>query len=183
MRLSAYWRHRALASSRRTGDSGSTGAACRRRGRWGGRWGGSLWTAIGAGRTIRSWSCAPWRYGWSSEPDPDTDPEDAERLGRQLRDELRDLDVDDVEPVEGGPPPDGAKSGGVDLADRVAGHPRPAAGCSAPVIGTITAWLTRGAGDHKVTVTIDGDTLELGRATDAERAEIVDAFVRRHRPV
>ena len=35
------------------------------------------------------------------EPDPDTDPEDAERLGRQLRDELRDLDVDDVEPVEG----------------------------------------------------------------------------------
>ena len=53
----------------------------------------------------------------------------------------------------------------------------------APVIGTIKAFLTRGAGDHKVTVTIDGDTLELGRATDAERAEIVDAFVRRHQPV
>jgi hypothetical protein len=51
------------------------------------------------------------------------------------------------------------------------------------VIGTIKAWLTRGAGDHKVTVTIDGDTLELGRATDTERAEIIDAFVRRHQPV
>ena len=55
-------------------------------------------------------------------------------------------------------------------------------GVVAPVIGTIKAWLARGAGAHKVTVTIDGDTLELGRATDAERAEIVDAFVRRHQP-
>ncbi len=45
------------------------------------------------------------------DPDPDTDPEDRERLGRQLRDELRALDVDGVAPIEGGPPPDGAKSG------------------------------------------------------------------------
>lgn len=116
------------------------------------------------------------------EPDPDTDPDDAERLGRQLRDELRDLDVDDVEPVAGGTPPDGAKSGALTSLTEwlvtLAGG-----GVLAPVIGTITAWLTRGAGDHKVTVTIDGDTLELGRATDTERAEIVDAFVRRHRPV
>ena len=114
-------------------------------------------------------------------PDPDTDPEDAERLGRQLRDELRDLDVDDVEPVPAGPPPAGAKSGLLTSLTEwlvtLAGG-----GVLAPVIGTITAFLTRGAGDHKVTVTIDGDTLELGRATEAERAEIVDAFVRRHQP-
>ena len=113
------------------------------------------------------------------EPDPDTDPDDAERLGRQLRDELRDLDVDDVEPVAGGAPPAGAKSGALTSLTEwlvtLAGG-----GVLAPVIGTIKAWLTRGAGDHKVSVTIDGDTLELGRATDAERAEIIDAFVRRH---
>jgi len=116
------------------------------------------------------------------EPDPDTDPDDAERLGRQLRDELRDLDVDDVEPVAGGAPPPGAKSGALTSLTEwlvtLAGG-----GVLAPVIGTITAWLTRGAGDHKVAVTIDGDTLELGRATDTERAEIIDAFVRRHQPV
>jgi len=116
------------------------------------------------------------------EPDPETDPEDAERLGRQLRDELGDLDVDDVEPVDGALPPDGAKSGAVasltEWLVTLAGG-----GVLAPVIGTIKAFLTRGAGDHKITVTIDGDTLELGRATDAERSEIVDAFVRRHQPV
>jgi hypothetical protein len=89
------------------------------------------------------------------EPDPDTEPEDAERLGRRLRDELLDHDV---EPVPAG--------GGV----------------LAPVIGTIRAWLAGGAGDRKVPATIDGDTPELLRATDAERAANVDAFVRRHQP-
>jgi hypothetical protein len=115
------------------------------------------------------------------QPDPDTDPEDGERLGRQLRDELRDLDVDDVEPVEGAPPPDGAKSGVlVSLTEWLV--TLSGGSVIAPVISTIKAWLARGSGTHKVTVTIDGDTLELGRATDAERAEIVEAFVRRHQP-
>ena len=44
------------------------------------------------------------------EPEPGTDPEDVERLGRQLRNELRSLDVDDVSAVDGAAPPDGAKS-------------------------------------------------------------------------
>lgn len=114
-------------------------------------------------------------------PDPDTDPEDAERLGRQLRDELRDLDVDDVEPVEEALPPDGAKSGVLtSLSEWLV--TLGGAGVLAPVIGAIRAFLTRGAGDHRVTVTIDGDTIELGRASDAERAQLVDAFVRRHQP-
>jgi hypothetical protein len=116
------------------------------------------------------------------ETDPDTDPEDVDRLGRQLRDELRDLDVDDVEPVAGSAPPDGAKSGALaSLTEWLV--TLGGGGVLAPVLGTITAWLTRGTGSHKVTVTIDGDTLELGRATDTERAEIIDAFVQRHQPV
>ena len=115
------------------------------------------------------------------QPDPDSDPEEGERLGRQLRDELRDLDVDDVEPVEGALPPDGAKSGVLtSLTEWLV--TLSGGGVVLPVIGAIKAWLARGTGNHKVTVTIDGDTLELGRATDAERAEIVDAFVRRHQP-
>jgi hypothetical protein len=115
------------------------------------------------------------------EPDPETDPEDRERLGRQLRDELRELDVDDVEPVVGALPPDGAKSGVlVSLTEWLV--TLSGGGVLVPVISTIKAWLARGAGSHKVTVTIDGDTLELGRATDAERAELVETFVRRHQP-
>jgi hypothetical protein len=115
------------------------------------------------------------------EPGPDTDPEDAERLGRQLRDELRDLDVDDVTTVEGGPPPPGSKGAAALLTEwlvTLSGG----GGVFVSVIGTIKAWLGGRAGAHKVTVTIDGDTLELSSATPEERAQLVESFVRRHQP-
>ena len=114
------------------------------------------------------------------EPDPGTDPEDRERLGRQLRGELRELDVDEVATVESGPPPPGSKGAAAALTEwlvTLSGG----GGVFVSVIGTIRAWLEGRAGAHKVTVTIDGDTLELSSATAAERAELVDAFVRRHR--
>jgi hypothetical protein len=115
------------------------------------------------------------------EPDPDTDPEHRERLGRQLRDELRDLDVDDVATVESGAAPAGSKGVGMALTEwlvTLSGG----GGVFVSVIGTIKAWLGGRAGAHKVTVTIDGDTLELSSATAAERAELVETFVRRHQP-
>ena len=115
------------------------------------------------------------------EPDPGTDPEDRERLGRQLRDELRDLDVDGVSTVDSGPPPPGSKGVGTALTEwlvTLSGG----GGVFVSVIGTIKAWLGGRAGAHKVTVTIDGDTLELSSATAAERAELVETFVRRHQP-
>jgi hypothetical protein len=115
------------------------------------------------------------------EPDPDTDPEDRERLGRQLRNELKDLDVDDVATVEAGPAPPGSKGVGLALTEwlvTLSGG----GGVFVSVIGTIKAWLGGRAGAHKVTVTIDGDTLELSSATAAERAELVETFVRRHQP-
>ena len=115
------------------------------------------------------------------EPDPDTDPEDGERLGRQLRDELRDLDVDDVASVDGPAPPGGSKGAVASLTEwlvTLSGG----GGVIVTVISTIRDWLARGAGAHKVTLTIDGDTLELDRATDAERAQLVETFVRRHQP-
>ena len=113
------------------------------------------------------------------EPDPDTDPEDRERLGRQLRNELRGLDVDEVATVEGAAPPDGSKGAAAALAEwlvTLSGG----GGVFVSVIGTIRAWLGGRVGAHKVTVTIDGDTLELNSATAAERAELVETFVRRH---
>lgn len=115
------------------------------------------------------------------EPDQDTDAADGERLGRQLRNELRALDVDEVTTVDGGAPPPGAKGTATDLTEwlvTLSGG----GGVFVTVIGTIRAWLGSRAGAHKITVTIDGDTLELSSATAGERAELVDAFVRRHRP-
>ena len=115
------------------------------------------------------------------EPDPDVDPEDRERLGRQLRDELRALDVDEVTTVEGVPPPPGSKGAATLLTEwlvTLSGG----GGVFVSVIGTIKAWLGGRAGAHKITVTIDGDTLELSSASAAERAELVETFVRRHQP-
>src|SRR3954468_23279757 len=106
------------------------------------------------------------------EPDPDTDPEDHERLGRQLRDELRELDVDRVAPADSGPPPPGSKGVATALTEwLVTIRGSGGGGVLVSVIATIRAWLGGRAGAHKVTVTIDGDTLELSSATAAERAE------------
>ena len=116
------------------------------------------------------------------EPDPETDPEERERLGRQLRNELRELDVDDVSAVEGAPPPDGSKSGVVASLTELLVTMSGGGGVVVTVIATIRDWLSRRGAGHKVTVTIDGDTLELSSATPAERAELVETFVRRHQP-
>jgi hypothetical protein len=116
------------------------------------------------------------------EPEPGTDPEDVEHLGRQLRNELRELDVDDVSAVEGAPPPDGSKSGVVASLTELLVTMSGGGGVIVTVIATIRDWLSRRGAGHKVTVTIDGDTLELSSATPAERAELVETFVRRHQP-
>jgi hypothetical protein len=57
-----------------------------------------------------------------------------------------------------------------------------AGGVVATVVATVRDWLGRRSAGHKVSVTIDGDTLELDSATAAERAELIDSFVRRHQP-
>jgi len=117
------------------------------------------------------------------EPDPGTDPEVVERLGRQLGNELRSLDVDDVAAVEGAPAPEGAKSGVVTSLTEWLVTLSGTGGVFVTVIGTLKDWLSRRAGAHKVSVTIDGDTLELSAATPVERAQLIETFVRKHQPV
>ena len=85
------------------------------------------------------------------------------------------------QPVDGGPAPPGRRESGLALTEwlvTLSGG----GGVFVSVIGTIKAWLGGRAGAHKVTVTIDGDTLELSSATAEERAELVETFVRRHQP-
>jgi hypothetical protein len=117
------------------------------------------------------------------EPDLDTDPVDAERLGRQLRNELRGLDVETVAVVEGAEPPPGSKSGAAAPLTEWLVTLSAGGGVFVTLIATIKDWLGRRDGAHKVTVTIDGDTLELSSASPVERAELIETFVRRHQPV
>ncbi|MCW2699307.1 MAG: hypothetical protein JWQ45_842 [Blastococcus sp.] len=115
-------------------------------------------------------------------PEDGADAAEADRLGRQLRNELRSLDVDAVRPVDLGAAPPGAKSGTTASLTELLVTLSAGGGVFVTVIATIKDWLGRRGGGSTVTVTIDGDTLELSSATPVERAELIDTFVRRHRP-
>jgi hypothetical protein len=116
-------------------------------------------------------------------PEPGADAEEVERSTRRLRAELRELDVDDVAAVSDGTVPPGAK--GIDPASlsQLLVSMTGAGGVVATVVAAVRDWLGRRRSSGKVTLTIDGDTLELSSATAGERSELVDAFVRRHSAV
>jgi hypothetical protein len=116
------------------------------------------------------------------EPDAGADAEETELLGRQLRRELRSLDVDEVAPVVSGEAPPGSKGADAASVTELLVTLSASGGAFAMVVATVKDWLARRSGGHKVSLSIDGDTLELDGATAGERAELIDAFVRRHQP-
>jgi hypothetical protein len=114
------------------------------------------------------------------EPDTDADPETADRLVRQLRTELENVEVDDVEPLGPEDAPEGAKGAdpyslGALLVTLSAGG-----GVFSLLIQTARDWLGRQAAADKISVTIDGDTLVLEKSTEQERGALIEAYVRRH---
>ena len=114
------------------------------------------------------------------EPDPELDPEACERLIRQLRAELVELDVESVVPAMGGTAPDGAKGADPVTLGAVIVALSASGGVFTGLIETLRDWLGRHSGRHRISVTIDGDTIELERATAGQQRELVDAYVRRH---
>ena len=102
-------------------------------------------------------------------------------LGRQLRDELRQLDVRDVRaaPADAQPPPG---SRGIDVASvgqllvaLLGTQGLPA------VIDAVRGWLGREqAAPRSVRVELDGDVLELSGASDEEQDRLVEMFLSRH---
>jgi len=114
------------------------------------------------------------------KPDPELDSEAGERLTRQLRAELAELDIESVGFASSGAAPDGAKGtdpvtlGAIIVALSVSG------GVFTALIETLRDWLGRYSRRHRISVTIDGDTLELERATAGQQRALVDAYLRRH---
>lgn len=112
-------------------------------------------------------------------PDSRADFEEVDRLVRQLRAELDGLDVESVTLLGSDEVPTGAKGepltvGGLLVTLGAAG------GVFTALIETLREWLGRHATADSISVTIDGDTLQLDHATAQERRELVGAFVRRH---
>ncbi|WP_329402936.1 effector-associated constant component EACC1 [Streptomyces melanogenes] len=114
-------------------------------------------------------------------PDEESDAEEVERLMRRLRTELRELDVDVLRPEPVGQLPVGAKGSDPLTVGAIVVALSASGGVFTVLIDTLRDWLGRQSARHRISVTIDGDTIELEHATAEERRELIDGFVRRHR--
>ncbi len=104
----------------------------------------------------------------------DSDAEERADLAAGLREELADGVADDVSHPSIRPPP-GAKGGALEWAQLLVTM----AGTLPPLIMAVRGWLARHDG-AAVSVEIDGDTLTLGKGSDAEQRQLVEAFLKRH---
>jgi hypothetical protein len=107
------------------------------------------------------------------------DPEEYERVTRQLRAELKDLDVESVRLVTTETAPVGAKGDPVTTGTLIVALSA-SGGVFTTLIAVLRDWLRRHSGNHRIRVTIDGDSIELDGASEEWKGQLVDAFVRRH---
>jgi hypothetical protein len=109
------------------------------------------------------------------------DPERVAVLTGYLRDELRQLDVDDVSALSAGVPPPGSRAfDAVAVGGLLVTLGRSADGLRS-VVGAVRKWLARGDGVRRtVRLELGGDVLELSEASAAEQQRLIDLFVRRH---
>jgi hypothetical protein len=112
--------------------------------------------------------------------DPELDLEDAARLSRRLRAELHELDVESVQAAPGEDAPAGAKGTDLVTVGALIVALSASGGVFPSLIATLRDWLDRQSGRHRISVNINGDVIELERATAQQQRDLVDAFVRRH---
>jgi hypothetical protein len=113
------------------------------------------------------------------ELDPEAESDETERLGRQLRSEITQLDVESVNPAAPADVPAGAKGILVDWGTLLVTLSA-AGGVFASVIAVARDWLARHASARGISMTIDNDTIILDRASAREREELISAWVRQH---
>lgn len=115
------------------------------------------------------------------DAEPDTDAEDLERLTRQLRNELSELDVQ-ANFVTGGPAPANTKAGDVIEWGTLLLTLAASGGVITTLINAIQTWLTNRNQPATVTVEMGGDKLQITGNPSAEQQRIIEAFLQRHRP-
>jgi hypothetical protein len=113
------------------------------------------------------------------DPLPDADAAELAELTEMLRSELLDTDVDRVEFPPGDPPPAGAKAVDVFLIGKLIVHFGRSFSVLQDVVATITSWVANHA-VRSIKIQLDGDTLEISRATDEQQRLLIDAWLARH---
>ncbi|MFL5725253.1 MAG: hypothetical protein ACJ765_11185 [Chloroflexota bacterium] len=113
--------------------------------------------------------------------DDDMSSLELEELTAAVQRELMQLDVTGVDRVSAGPAPDGSR--GVDLA--ALGALIVQVGKATPVLGqvvdVIQAWAARSP-KRTATLTIGGDTLELGGLSERDQRLVIRDWMTRHAP-
>lgn len=113
-------------------------------------------------------------------PDADVDVYLHDRLTRGLRGELNELDVESIRTLPGSLVPEGAKSADPVTVGALLVAFSASGGLFTSLVGVLQGWLDRQAARRRIVVTIGGDSIELDRATGAERRELIEAFIKRH---
>ncbi|MFJ7336984.1 hypothetical protein ACIQUU_27525 [Streptomyces sp. NPDC101116] len=113
----------------------------------------------------------------------DAAAERVEELTGYLREELLDLDVDDVTALPGGEAPPGARAVDVTQIGALLVTLGSSATALNQVITVIRSWMGR-RHDTRQTVLLrmGDDVLEVSEATDDQVAQVFDIFVARHSP-
>ena len=112
---------------------------------------------------------------------PDTDAEDLERLTRQLRDELSELDVQ-ADLVTGGSAPANTKAGDVIEWGTLLLTLAASGGVITALINAILTWLTNRNQSATITIEIGGEKLQITGNPSPEQQQLVKAFWQRHQP-
>ena len=109
----------------------------------------------------------------------DASDEEVDRLTGRLRDELLELDVDEVRRAAAGEAPEGAR--GID--PEALGHLlvtlATAPATLRAVVGTVRAWLARSAA-RSVKIELDGDVIEVTGVSNADQQRLIDVWIERH---
>jgi hypothetical protein len=112
------------------------------------------------------------------------DGADAERLEALtgfLRQELLQLEVEDVTRLRTGEPPPGSRMFDVVAVGGLLVSLSQSADGLRSVVSAIRKWLSRGEGTSRtVRLELDGDVLELSEATAADQERLIGLFVGRH---
>ena len=103
-----------------------------------------------------------------------------DQLSRHLRDELRQLDLADVQAGPSQPAPPGSRALDAHTVSTLTVALLGSGGLTA-LLTAVRAWLDRGhESPRSIRVEVDGDVLELSGASTAERDRLVSMFLTRH---
>ena len=107
----------------------------------------------------------------------DADPEHVDAATRAVRQELLQLDVDDVVPASAGPAPEGSRGLDVAALGALLVQAGGAAQAVASVVTVLRGWLKRSPSHRTVRITVGGQSIELSEATEAQQQQLVDQFL------